>query len=295
MKVTALAPWFGSKRILAPEIVRQLGPHRAYWEPFCGSMAVLLAKPACSFETVNDLHEDLTNLAWVVAHERWGPWLYRRLRRTLFAETTFAVAGRDLESLPLADSPNTIHEPSARRAYCWFVLCWMGRSGVIGTAGGNNVFTIRWTPSGGNQATRFAAAVESIPAWRQRLRKVTILRRDGFALIERITDEPGIAVYCDPPYLTVTRSVNGSARYLFDFEEADHERLAVLLRRFRKTRVVVSYYDDPQLGDLYPGWLKLDRSRNKHLATQARRGSIAVTAPEVLLVNVPLTQTTLFS
>ncbi len=51
-KITAIAPWFGSKRTLAPEIVRRLGLHRAYCEPFCGSMAVLLAKPPCSFELV---------------------------------------------------------------------------------------------------------------------------------------------------------------------------------------------------------------------------------------------------
>jgi len=43
--ITALAPWFGSKRNLAPEIVRELRRHSCYWEPFCGSMAVLLAKP----------------------------------------------------------------------------------------------------------------------------------------------------------------------------------------------------------------------------------------------------------
>lgn len=45
MKITALAPWYGSKRTLAPRIVEQLGEHRAYWEPFCGSCAVLFAKP----------------------------------------------------------------------------------------------------------------------------------------------------------------------------------------------------------------------------------------------------------
>lgn len=36
MKVTAIAPWFGSKRAMAPTIAEQLGPHRAYLEPFCG-------------------------------------------------------------------------------------------------------------------------------------------------------------------------------------------------------------------------------------------------------------------
>lgn len=58
MRISAIAPWFGSKRVLAPKIVEQLGQHRCFWEPFCGSMAVLLAKPTVSQETVNDLHGD---------------------------------------------------------------------------------------------------------------------------------------------------------------------------------------------------------------------------------------------
>lgn len=32
MKIKAIAPWFGGKRNLAPQIVRLLGRHRAYWE-----------------------------------------------------------------------------------------------------------------------------------------------------------------------------------------------------------------------------------------------------------------------
>ncbi|KKK94504.1 hypothetical protein LCGC14_2682220 [marine sediment metagenome] len=44
-KIKAIAPWFGGKRNLAPKIVDALGDHRVYWEPFCGSMAVLMAKP----------------------------------------------------------------------------------------------------------------------------------------------------------------------------------------------------------------------------------------------------------
>lgn len=64
-KIKAIAPWFGGKRNLAPDIVKALGKHTAYWEPFCGSMAVLLAKPESASETVCDLHEDVTNLARV--------------------------------------------------------------------------------------------------------------------------------------------------------------------------------------------------------------------------------------
>lgn len=48
-----LYPWFGSKRTMADEIVAELGKHTQYFEPFCGSMAVLLAKQEVSQETVN--------------------------------------------------------------------------------------------------------------------------------------------------------------------------------------------------------------------------------------------------
>jgi DNA adenine methylase len=44
--ITALVPWFGSKRTLAPEIVLELGPHRWYGEPFLGSGAVLIRRTA---------------------------------------------------------------------------------------------------------------------------------------------------------------------------------------------------------------------------------------------------------
>lgn len=57
-KIKALSPWFGSKRNLAPRIVEAVGKHSAYWEPFAGSIAVLLAKPVVTMETVNDLHGD---------------------------------------------------------------------------------------------------------------------------------------------------------------------------------------------------------------------------------------------
>lgn len=281
MKVTSLAPWMGSKRTLAPLIVEQLGPHRAYVEPFCGSMAVLLAKPSCPFEIANDLHGDLTNLAWTIQHEREGPRLYRNLRRTWYTESTFGAAKRTLADLPLADSPESVNVLTAERAYRYFVFCWQGRSGMIGTANHNNCFTIRYTANGGNQAQRFAGAVESIPAWRRRLRSVTITRRCGLELLAKLPDDPRQAIYCDPPYIAK------GATYQHDFTAADHLRLAEVLRRFRESRVVVSYYAAPQLAQWYPGWTQIDCARAKHLAVSGRRGSEGRTAPEVLLVNRP--------
>lgn len=279
MKIRALAPWFGAKRSLAPTIVKQFGPHKAYWEPFCGSLAVLLAKPEATQETVGDLHGDLINLARCIIDPTAGPELYRKLRRTLVHEELFSEAAAGIRK---AVETTEVVDPS--RAYWFFVASWLGRNGVIGTKGSNNSFCVRYTSNGGIQGTRFAAAVDSIPAWRRRLREVTILKRDGFELLKRIEDSRATVIYCDPPYL------QKGAKYDHDFAPDDHGRLAELLRRFKKTRVVVSYYDHPDIDRLYAGWSRLNCTVTKSLVNQGKRDSQggAVKAPEVLLVNGPI-------
>lgn len=284
MNITALAPWFGSKREMAPEIVRQLGPHRAYWEPFCGSMAVLLAKPRCAYEVVNDLHGDLINLALVIRHPTLGPRLYRELRRTLVHEEVKRISKAQVNEQRWVANylhPERLDDKDLKRAYWYFVNAWLGRNGSAGTTPGNDSFCVRWNTNGGTQGTRFAQAIASIPGWRRRIERVTILARDGLEVIEKIQDEPDAAMYVDPPYLVKTTG------YQHDFVDADHVHLAELLQRFRQTRVVVSYYAHPRLAELYPGWTMLDRSRTKHMALSGRRGSEKKTAPEVLLINGP--------
>ena len=94
-----------------------------------------------------------------------------------------------------------------------------------------------------------------------------------------------MALYVDPPYLKDTRA--GGAKYLHEFEEDDHVRLAEMLGRFNQARVVVSYYDDPRLEQLYPGWTIRKCYRQKNLHVQNRRGAGTSVAPEVLLLNGP--------
>ncbi|MCJ7543665.1 MAG: DNA adenine methylase [Phycisphaerae bacterium] len=284
MPIKALAPWFGGKRNLAPLIVAELGPHRCYWEPFCGSMAVLLAKPPATMETVNDLHAGLINLARVVRDSKAGAQLYRRLRRTWMSEDLFREADdfcRAAERFGSYSSPR-LDEQAVNRAYCYFLVSWLGRNGSSGIAmNSKGTFCVRYTAKGGHAAKRFHSAIDSIPAWRRRMRKVAILNRDGFDLLERIEDAPGTAIYVDPPYL-----VKGT-NYLHDFAEADHARLAALLARFSKARVVISYYDHPLLAELYPGWTVVRIPVSRALAHGGKRGANQSRAVECLLLNGP--------
>ena len=270
MKIKALAPWFGAKRNLAPRIVELLGPHSVYWEPFCGSMAVLMVKPTCRMETVNDLHGDLINLARVIQDRQQSCALYRRLRRVLMHEDLMAEAKEHM-----ADS----FEPGVERAYWYFLDAWVGRNGISGTTAYNAHFCRRFTGKGGAPTVRLISAVKSIPAWRRRLARVCIMNTDAFEILERIDDASGAALYVDPPYLIK----NG--KYKHDFSPEDHERLAVLLHRFQKARVVLSYYDHPKLAELYPNWTQHKIEVSKTLTRHMTRGENNVKAVEVLLVN----------
>ncbi len=252
MKIKALAPWFGSKRNLAPIVVDLIGKHRVYWEPFCGSMSVLLAKPPCEMETVNDLHGDLINLAKVIRDKDLAFKLYDKLSRTLYSEQLFRESKERWIS-----GGETAGEPDINRAYDYFVASWMGLNGVSGTKRTRYQFAVRWCIGGGQGARRWRSVIDSMPAWHKRLQNVVIIKRDAFKILHNIRDEDFAVVYCDPPYFNI------STKYIYNFEDEEHTKLAELLSRFKKTRVLVSYYDHPKLEELYKGWCRAHIKENQ--------------------------------
>lgn len=87
MKIAGIAPWYGSKRTMAPMIVEELGPHNYYFGICCGSLSVEFAKEPSHHETVCDLHGDLINLAWVLQVENSAVRLYNRCQRTNYCDS----------------------------------------------------------------------------------------------------------------------------------------------------------------------------------------------------------------
>jgi DNA adenine methylase len=201
-KITSLAPWFGGKRTMAPAIVEEIGEHHSYWEPFCGSMAVLLAKPPSWTEVANDLHGDLINLARVIQSPTLGPKLYRALRRVLCSEALFRDA---LLSVRIDEVPDPAGRLDWHRAYQYFIVSWQGMNGVAGTSTFNTNFARRFSSLGGDPAVRWTGAVRSIPAWRKRLERVQVLSADGIELCEKIEDREGTVIYEVPPRLRRAR------------------------------------------------------------------------------------------
>lgn len=271
MSLNAIAPWYGGKRAMAAEIVAELGEHNSYWELFAGSCAVLFGKERSRNETVNDLHGDLVILARVIASDQWWE-LADRIERTPFCEELFSEASTRLREGA---------EDEVDRAYNFLVSSWMGVNGITGTDRPCGSFAARFTSNGGCPATRWRSVGESLPEWHERLCGVMILRRDAFGLLERIEDKSGTVIYLDPPY------IEKSDKYKHDFGDEGHQRLAELAKRFKKTRVVISYYRHPSLTDLYPDWTTVCLERTKTMSSAGGKqvSGGGVIAPEVLLIN----------
>lgn len=226
-------------------------------------------------EVVNDLNRGLVNLARVVQDQFLSQDLFSWLSRTAFCEDLYLGSVAWLERSPESYSKFG-GRPWLEFAYHYFVVSWMGRNGLAGTEKEYDTgFCVRYTSNGGDPAVRFRNAVESIPAWWHRLRGVTILNEDAFGVIERVEDKQGTVIYADPPY------VSKGAKYLHDFTRPEHAVLLHKLKRFEKTRVVVSYYDEPALTGLYlhHGFQKVVKSTTKQM------GNGKNAAPEILLVK----------
>jgi DNA adenine methylase len=219
----------------------------------------------------------LYNLAQVVAHRYQCCELYKRLRHVLVSERFLDQAREKLKE------PYTT---GVERAYWFFINSWLGRNGMAGTHLYNQTFCRRFTSRGGSPSIRFTTAINSIPAWRRRLQRVTILNMDAFELIGKVEDQAGMAIYVDPPYMKDKRD------YVHDFKAADHEFLAAALRRFSNARIVVSYYEHPKLDELYPNWYRQSFRVTKVISHVGQRGKNDKRAIEVLLSNQPLPEET---
>lgn len=290
MRIKSIAPYYGAKRKMAKKIIELLGRHTMYFEPFGGSLAVLMAKEKSKFETVCDLYGDVINLAAVLAHPETAQDLFSRMSTTMFSEELLDRAQHAL--MHLYDEWNG--EPNVRRAHQFMIDSWQARNGFVGCERTSINLAVRWTKGGGSPTTRWAGVIDSIPSWCKRLQNVVILHRDAFEWLPKVDDKPDTAIYADPPYPLSTRGRGGGNRYIYDFNEGstelfntgcDHERLADILNGFNRARIVVSTYQNDLYDTLYSGWTREEVFMVKGMASQNRRGmknENAKEAPEVL-------------
>jgi DNA adenine methylase len=276
LKTTALAQWYGSNRMLAHEVGRELKGCSWVGIPFAGGMCELVHIGARSM-VVNDLHRHIINLASVCADRELGPELYRRLRRIVFHPDSLSEAQMRCAECETAFAPGIFPSDGVDRlnwAVDYFVATWMGRGGTAGTpAEFTCALSARWNANGGDSAVRYRSAIAGLPVWRKLLARCTFHSMDALKFIGSIQDAAGHGIYCDPPF------PGPGDKYHHKFSADKHRQLAAVLSAYRQTRVVCRFYDDEIVRELYPE----SRWTWRRLIGGKTRTNEA--APEVLLIN----------
>lgn len=263
-------PYFGGKMSLAERFAAVLPAHEHYVEPYCGSLAVLLAKPPARFETVNDLEARLMTW-WRVLRERPRA-LARVCQLTPHSRAEYqrcrrepVVPGDDLET--------------ARRV--WVILT----QGRAGTLCGRKTGWKHYVDPGGSSVGMPAyldGYVDRLTAVAERMHAVSLECMPALEIIAKYGKHEDTLLYVDPPYLGTARSSN-NREYEFEMRgERDHQELAEALTAARAA-VVISGYPSPLYERLYAGWHRLKMPAVTGNGVPGRRDRT-----EVLWSNRPL-------
>jgi DNA adenine methylase len=264
-------PYFGGKGIAARRIAALLPEHGHYVEPYCGSLAVLLAKPASRMETVNDLDRALVTF-WRVLRSRPA-----ELARVCALTPHSLAEFQDAEDV---DEPADELE-AARRVW---VRLSQGRAGTLRNTGWRHF--VNPSNSAFGMPAYLDAYVGRIAAAAERLHRISLECRPAVELVDWYGRSPEVLLYIDPPYL---RSTRNSGAYRHEMTEQDHRDLAASLRQAKASVVLSGYASDLYDLDLYAGWHRADfrSGTGQNAETWGNR-------TEVLWSNRPFPQATLF-
>lgn len=257
---------FGGKGVLAPWIASLLPAHGHYVEPFCGSLAVLLAKAPSRHETVNDLDHGIQTF-WRVLRERPDD-LARACALTPHSRAEFDDAQSEEDPADELEA--------ARRI--WLRLT-QSRSATLRRSGWRHYVApgasyVSMPSYLDGYRDRLAPAAE-------RLMRVSLECRPALEVIASYGSSPDVLLFCDPPYLGSTRGWGRNYRVEMK-DESEHRELAAALWDC-SAAVVLCGYPSPLYDELYDGWY---REQIGASTGNARDGERART--EVLWSNRPL-------
>lgn len=237
--------YHGGKWRIAPWIVSHFPDHRLYVEPYCGAASVLMRKSQSQGEVINDLDGRIVSLFQVLRDARQAQRLSDMLRLTPYSRVEFELATWPVDD-PIEQARRTLIRAAMGH----------GTTGLFGRTG----FRGRPFRDGSRQtgAHDWGNLPEAIQTFTDRLRGVVIECRPALDVI-RMHDAPDTLIYCDPPYVSSTRSALASNRcYAHEMTDQDHAELAEALHVCRG-HVVVSGYDSALYRKLYRDWVVVSR------------------------------------
>lgn len=257
--------WAGSKKQILTELSKFWSPeHRAYHEPFCGSLSLYLhIRPGVAY--LSDLNPALIHTYWIV-------------------RTDHASVSKILDSLPATQEEyyrirgliSSEQDQVARAAYFIFLnrLCFNGlfRTNLLGQ------FNV---PYGGLKSARLPS-IEALRRFSDHISSAHLRHCDFESALEAV--QPNDFVYLDPPY-SVSQSRVFSQYLPSGFGYDDLVRLRQQLLRLDKlgATFVLSYASTPEATFLGEGFAtETHRVRRLIAATAEKREA----TDEMIITNI---------
>jgi DNA adenine methylase len=257
--------WYGGKYIHLNWLMPLLPKCHHYCEPFAGSATVLINRQPSPIETYNDIDGEVANFFRVLRGHKAK--LIEQIGLTPFSREEFYYA--------VSQNPEGIAD-EIERARLFYVRARQTRTGLAQTASLGRWSNCKNASRAGMSAavSRWLGAVEDLPLIAERLLRVQIENRPAEEVIA-LYDDRDTLFYCDPPY--VHQSRGDKKAYGYEMTDAEHRRLAYVLRRC-KGKVAISGYRCELMDDLYKDWRRID-------AVEKMCHSIKKVRAEALWVN----------
>lgn len=227
----AVVTYAGGKQKLLKHLLPLIKPHTCYCEPFGGSLAVLLAKPASALEVVNDINGDLVAF-------------YRNVKshKEAVLDELESVLNSRQEFEDYGAQPGLTE---IQRVARWFIR------NKLSFGGHGKHFAIARSHALGSREKRLIA----IKSLSQRLDNTTIERR-SWELIFETYDTPETFFFLDPPYPEAGGALYGG------WDEVTVERFCNAVKKLRG-QWLFTFKDCTQVRELMAGYTfkTLDRAR----------------------------------
>lgn len=292
-------PWFGGKSTVAPLVWERFGAVRNYVEPFMGSLAMLLNRPApfVGTETVNDADGFVANFWRAVAADpeavaHHADWPVNE--NDLHARHAWLVNQREGLTRRLEGDPD-FHDAKMAGWWVWGACSWIGS----GWCSGKGPWQVVEAEDGSRQRVHLGNAgrgtdggqpqargdgsgglAEWMLALAERLRLTRVCCGDWSRVISpAVTFRHGLtAVFLDPPYADTAKRTKGL--YSKDSESVAHQvrEWAIANGDNPKMRIALCGYDGEHA--MPDGWACVKWKARGGYASQSRAGSNANAAKE---------------
>ncbi|MDR0620729.1 MAG: DNA adenine methylase [Deltaproteobacteria bacterium] len=235
-KLTAFA-WYGGKNSHLKWLLPLLPKCGHYVEPYGGSAAVLLNREPSTYETYNDINQDVYNFFKVLREQKDE--LLEQLKYTPYSRQEF---GESLK-IPLGEISNL---EKARRFYVRIGQSFMSQENT--RADSNWSYSISSCGGTKKKARSFANKRENLKFVVERLALTQIENRPALYVIEHY-DTPDTLFYVDPTYLAESRTKKDM--YKHEMTTEDYVALASALNGC-EGKVALSAYEHPFVDNLFP-------------------------------------------